>query len=503
MLGKSREVLRQFGENSCHALLFLDDKLVSRFSCRNAPPVTKKNVFQIALLMQAMRETQEIGDAVEPSPVVSDEEERCYNGDVDSDQDEPLVALSACHTASRQHAPSVSRFRPSNPFVTTDNDTMPFEACVVFLNASETSSVLLPFSLRVTRVTPSLSLAILSETRSMDLAHATQVLLDMLTTVQYRRRELHGFISLQRLERAVARFKKNSKTPIAQHVVRSLEKLVSGDFRKWMLELGTAELPSTLDALCSSICSSLREFYHSGVYVRETQRMDTLLSKKDVLSHLDWTRIYFEQRARDYLDYLTVKAARNMTLEPFLPMCPNLVAFIYVDRVRNEVVYAASEDSDLDASGDRHLSQANLFRTILPEAVERAYSGLAVGDLSSKWTLAERDLCLSYAMWFEDLSGRHLMPQQVDFTLQHYPSMVGTNFVQEVIGKVFSSTTFDYDLFDDVPHRAIACFELLLVQRQAAHSSKNDTDHIKLLAAKLWDVTSTWSLQTDRLQSLS
>lgn len=168
-----------------------------------------------------------------------------------------------------------------------------------------------------------------------------------------------------------------------------------------------------------------------------------------------------------------VKSSRNMTLDPFLDLLPSMVAFIYIDRARNEATFAISDKFDVDGQ-------------VLSEAVELAYTSLSSGNLSSKWTVAERSLSFRYFMWFEDLAGRPLVPHVDDFTLSHYPSIVGNDFVQNLICKIFTSDQLERD-------QAVACYELLYVQTNC-DVTETSTDLVleaKRFAAKLWEVTSS------------
>ena len=49
-----------------------------------------------------------------------------------------------------------------------------------------------------------------------------------------------------------------------------------GKFKHFLIDINTEELPSSMDALISSLCSSLRTLYHQQVYSSELARLSAI-----------------------------------------------------------------------------------------------------------------------------------------------------------------------------------------------------------------------------------
>lgn len=421
--------------------------------------------------------------SVDDNASTSEEEIDTYFGDNDDSEEENSEQTSPSRS-------SISR-RTSQSFKVEfeEEDVMPFDCRLVFLTLSDTCDSLVPFLVRIIKVSDSLNLLVLSESPSAEVAISIHNSLDVLYCAQYSKSELSGFISLHKLEHSFAILNKVfKKSKRAKNLSKAIDDLIGSDFKLTCLELEVRELPTVIEAKCSALCDSLRRIYLSMVYFEELSRLEDAEKDKEHTAHLDSLRIYCEQRVADYVEYLQVKSKRNMTLEPFLEIVDSLVAFVYVDRCRNEIVYASCEDLKVEKSPDSEEQEFNL----LAEAVELAYTSLASGNLSSKWNLTEKSLTFNYYMWFEDLAGRPLVPNVTDFTLAHYPSFCGTDFIQEIVSKVFITDQL-------VNGQTVACFELLFVQKTplSPESSEESLLQAKRLAAKLWEVTSSSSLSAD------
>ncbi|KAI1307263.1 hypothetical protein HDE_00847 [Halotydeus destructor] len=326
--------------------------------------------------------------------------------------------------------------------------SLPFNSFVVYLKASETSDILLPYCAVIIRISSSLTLALLSELHVADFTCAVQVVLQTLNNIQYFKSELKGFLSLHKLERAIIKIKAYLKFNQNKSLIKSLDRLLQPDFKKCLLSLEKTELPSMIEALCSSTCSSLRDVYKNLVHLNMRETLLSRYDDKEVIAHLDSLRIYCERRTRDYIDYLEVKTERNMTIEPFMEVSPNLLAFLYIDRVKNEVIYASSDDIGKLAFG--RTSKTKDALNVLSDAVELAYTSLASGNLSSKWSIVQKQLHFNYFMWFEDMSGKHLVPEVKEFTLQSYPSIVGSNFINRNNQENLQASSGQYLLREEI-----------------------------------------------------
>lgn len=331
VLSNSRDFLANFNEHPNYCLMFMHRKLVSQYSCRNAIRLSKKNMILITLLVEAINSLSDYQSETTENLLFSDAEEEEameYFGDNDdSDREDERVSSPS---STRSH--KKSSFSNESP-VKICLDDLPCQSHIVFLAKGESSDILHPFCARVFSISSSLRLVLLSELRSSELAASIHTILDFLNCVQYNKSELNGFVSLHKVERSFQKLKLNLKEKNCRPVMKLLERLLKSDLRKICLELEErSELPAVVEALCSSICASLREIYHNHVYLKELYRLECDADSKVLTAFWDSLRIYCEQRVADYVDYLEVKSERNMTVEPYLSIVPELVAFIYVDR---------------------------------------------------------------------------------------------------------------------------------------------------------------------------
>src|SRR5437868_1577098 len=114
------------------------------------------------------------------------------------------------------------------------------------------------------------------------------------------------------------------------------------DVRKYCTGFNRIDLPTRVDALCSSVCSSLRSLYHESVYMFEMNRLKKVQLLDQFKWHVSSIQTFSMKESSLYLEYLDVKSRINMTIDPYVSIIPGLKAFLFADRKLNILVYADS-----------------------------------------------------------------------------------------------------------------------------------------------------------------
>lgn len=112
-------------------------------------------------------------------------------------------------------------------------------------------------------------------------------------------------------------------------------------------------------------------------------------------------RVFLHQ-LRDYLDYILVKSKRNLPIEPYQSLVPNLVLFIYVDRGKNEFIWTSDPSYGFDCCLSKETGACPYeYRSMVHTLIDKSYQLLKTNQsMQSRWL--EKNLIFNYAIWFED-----------------------------------------------------------------------------------------------------
>lgn len=353
-----------------------------------------------------------------------------------------LISSSYCCANSQQHSPFVVDQSRANSQLTnafllfleplTRSSNSPSNASTFSSSYSSSSSsyascpcanLRLPYCLRVLKVTSSLVLVTISELSTRFVARSIHVILDTFSKLLYSRTTDHPCPSIHQMaefERACTHlhrlFENSSKNKLLAD--RLLGLVETNQVKKFFYK--TLDLPLKLDALASSLSSSLRDLYHEMVYSFEQCRISKVSHLEQVQLHHASCQSLIRERAALYLEYISVKSMINMRIDPYVPLIPGLKGFVYMDRKFNCLIHA--------------LASQPKMKEIMVTGLTQAYSRLMTGQLVSEFVKDNFSLC--YLMWFEDEKGNTIKPLSSNFTLTHYPCLM-SNFVDEVIDKCF------------------------------------------------------------------
>lgn len=399
------------------------------------------------------------------SPMDDDTE---YFGDTESDYESEATSTKSRRKSDSENIPPDVFFDDNS---SSSVDTPP-SGFLLFLEGSKNNAICRsPVCVRVVKVTESIIVFIISELSTRFLSRSIHCILTTLTRVLFSRQDLNGFSELHDFEKACHQLKtlfERSPTKFSRQSLQRLNDLIKCDVRKYCTGFSRTELPTRIDALCSSVCSSLRSFYHEEIYAFESNRLKKVQMLEQFKCNILSLQTFSLREASLYTEYLEVKSKINMTIDPYLQIVPGLKAFIFVDRKLNILIYA---DSDLKS------------REALPSAVDTALSGLVSGRLTSRFT--QHDLTVHYFMWFEDLrvrcfhllpcftkkhlplQGNTMKPTTTNFSLQSFPSLMGCDHVAELIDKCFPCKRRDSFCWG---RETVSCYELLVLAKTSSYS---------------------------------
>lgn len=340
-----------WNENIIHALVLLEGKLVSQFHCKCSRGIDKKSLLMIQLLMD--------------SQTVSD-------GEFDEN------GFMSCQIES------------SLQFSCCEERVNYCEEFVIFLEpichpTSMDQSYLVPIILRIITIKNGLKLIFLSDSVKEQLASSVSCLLQIFNCVLYKRNDLKGFIEVKKFNQSFLLLKKFfdlTKSKLLGQVVKKLNLITNQDFKRFLVDINFRELPSSMDALLSSTCSSLRTLYHQEIFSSELARLSLISRNKKIIKQLRFIRKIFLSNISVFIDYLFVKSMRNMTIDPYTASIPGIINFVFIDRRHNLLVHTLPPNHDL-----------SLF-------MAKSRQSLISGNLNYKWTHNHR--IYEYFLWFED-----------------------------------------------------------------------------------------------------
>lgn len=404
-----------------------------------------------------------------------------------------LVSSSYCCANSHQHSPFVVDQSRANSQLTNAfllflepltrssanvSNSASFSSSYSSFSASSNAScpcanLRLPYCLRVLRVTSSLVLVTVSELSTRFVARSIHVILDTFSKLLYSRASDHPCPSLHQMtefERACTHlhriFENSPKNKLLADRLLSL--VESNQVKKFFHK--SLDLPLKLDALASSLSSSLRDLYHEMVYSFEQCRISKVSHLEQVQLHHASCQALIRERACLYLEYISVKSMINMRLDPYVTLIPGLKGFVYIDRKFNCVIHA--------------LASQPKMKEVMVTGLTQAYSKLMTGQLTSEFLKDKFSLC--YLMWFEDDKGNTIKPVTNNFTLTHYPCLM-SNFVDEVIDKCFlvqpTASSSNASLTPaqmaqrrrDLSKSAISVYELLVIVKRSQKKMNDDS----------------------------
>ena len=240
-------------------------------------------------------------------------------------------------------------------------------------------------------------------------------------------------------------------SPTSRQTLQMLKDLVTLDVRKYCNSFNRVELPARIDALCSSVCASLRALYNEAVFSFELNRMTRIQSLEQVRCHLLSIQSFALEQSALYLEYLTVKAQVNMTVDPYVSIIPGLKAFLYTDRKTNVIAYAFS-----DSKG----------KELLSPALQSCFLGLMEGKLSL--CLQIKDLMVFYFVWFEDIRGNTLTPTAANVSLPFFPCLMNYNHLTRLRDECFPCKRRDSLCLG---RETVSCHEILVMVKSSSLSS--------------------------------
>ena len=150
-------------------------------------------------------------------------------------------------------------------------------------------------------------------------------------------------------------------------LVCRLEDLVSSNVHTYMRQKLSLPIDEhKREALLSSVCSALRESIDTFVIRPQLAKLNNLCGSymRQSSAQMDELKLMARQELGDYLEYLAVKSACNVTMgAPIAHDLPALRSFIYVDRSRQELIVSPMRRSEQVMSKEA-LLEADFFSTI-------------------------------------------------------------------------------------------------------------------------------------------
>lgn len=431
-----------------------------------------------------------------------------YFGDTESEYESETTSVSP-QTSSTRSSPPKKQSRdsidlgleaalddvPSTPSCCSSMSS----SFLLFLEGSHylySSPSRTPSCVRVIKITDSVLIVIISELSSRFIARSIHSVLSTLNKVLYSRQDFQGSADLHDFSKAADHLRltlerrSSSPTPFCsrhraspclsvstprshrshsfnsgrQHhmvsppgqtavkILRDLKDLLSLDIKKYCNSFNRVELPTRIDALCSSVCSSLRSLYNECVFLTEINRIDRVQSLEPVRYHLMTMQSVALNESSVYIEYLTVKSQINMTVDPYISIIPGLKGFLYTDRKLNTLVYAFADSKARESLGP---------------CLQSCFHGLMAGKLI--FSLQLKDVMAFYFMWFEDLRGKPLAPSSAQVSLAGFPCIMNFDYVSQLRDELFPCRRKDSLCLNN--RDTISCHEMLVMIKQSALAS--------------------------------
>lgn len=303
-----------------------------------------------------------------------------------------------------------------------------FDDCeqrLLFLHSYLDPSNLVPFYVRFVRLSDELALITLSELPSTFLTYHGHSLLTILNAVQYHPQELHCFRTIKQLEHSTNKLLQYSnrlaernwtgdakRQALCRTLIARLNVLTASALKKYILSLEPKPLCSQLESLCTTTSRCLREVLDQLVYRYHQQQLSQI--EQQVTDRLTTLKKQLCSDFKDYSEFLSVKCARNVAIEPYNAVIPNLVCFVFVDRSMNEFVATSTgSEPDHDRNANHHnlptsiespyyeWLPTDLYEHVMTHVIQRSYASLSsTGQLFCRWV--EGTHLYNYCIWFED-----------------------------------------------------------------------------------------------------
>ena len=365
--------------------MFVGGKFTSEFSSQCSCRISKRDLILLQILLESKCLPKAYSHKANGSngrSLVNDGEDLDYFADTESDMDSTESSRSRRDlrpTTELNHLPDIMI-----PLTSIQNAP----SYLLFLeNSKDVPDLRLPYCVRIVKLSETVVILILSELTSRFVARSIHSILRILTGALCERNNFNGLNEFPEFERSCNSLKKvleRNGTKASKQLIDRIGLLINSGFRKYCTAFSTTDLPIRIDALASSVCSTLRDYYNECVFQFESSRMKKISGLEQVRQQMEFVRIFSREQSSLYIEYLEVKSKINMTVEPYVQVVPGLKAFVYIDRKVNTVVYASVDHK---------------FRDLLVQAVTQSYCNLAFGHLSSNFVI--NDLSAYYFHWFE------------------------------------------------------------------------------------------------------
>ncbi|XP_015786189.1 Hermansky-Pudlak syndrome 1 protein homolog [Tetranychus urticae] len=474
-----------------HGLLFVERKLITRTSSRNAVKLNKGDLVLLTLLADTLQGTREYYSEKEDTLKISfDDFDEDGIGDK-TNQNEKDYETNERRTFTESYESSSSSSE-SSPIKGEKRNYRwkEFDHRLIFLHSSIDQRYLVPFYSRFIRISKEISFIILSQLPTTLITFHIHNLLRILNILQYRPKDLRRFHSLQEFDASLTKLNRHlaensQKSDLIRTLISKLNQLSKSEIRKHILSRNNEEVSAQLDSLASSVSAILKTVYCEKVFLHHQRLIERFIMDPTMSEFMFSLQNNCFNVFKDYIDYFHVKSQRNMALEAYSDVVPGLVGFIYVDRNLNELIMAKVDDG-ADAIGDFNLLNLNLSKNVLPQLVETAYFNLSNGQFTSTWS--GNGLSFNYIIWFETENGEILKIPKERSEMTGYPSMMNGNFVDKMLASYFPSYRLG---LSPTKGGNLLCFELFYVQKLSYFKPGRQIIEARKLARRLWAVTSS------------
>lgn len=485
--------------SACHAFILIKTKLLALYS-RNVGVISEGDILLLAVLASAY-----YPDLLPPSlRMESPSASESHHGSVhSSDSDQyfsPCSSPARTSTSADQFSfPSTDLYKDissisieegtCDPAISQDNPiaqsevaegyvdiTADFNCDLVFLLSSV--SAMAPFLVHTIHITTGVALIIICMVNKHALSGSLASGIELLHDIQSQSCSLSAKAVIESLEsniRSITETVRKMK-PLMHENSQFIKRLHStwesakkSGFCEFLRSKDAKHLPARLDRAVMELSSCLKEGFNKfciSWYQKDNEVNGSLIDSQAIVRFT----------LADYIDYLQVKAQRNISMATYYADFPGMVHFIFVDRIANQITVPSMDLGDGDTKDSSEKYQSVVWQKLY-EMVHKAWSHLRMGHTSVVW----RDDCFhySYFIWFEDPMGNPHKPEQSCVSLEGFPlpGIICGNFFRQFTQACFPSH-LDF----------IRCYELFCIHLTTVPPSLVN-QQARRLTASIWEVS--------------
>ncbi|XP_018330447.1 Hermansky-Pudlak syndrome 1 protein homolog [Agrilus planipennis] len=434
-----KDTVEQIKLRKAHALILVQNKLLSLYSSQNASELSSADLLLLILLNNAKK------TELTTPPMLSE------------------TQMSLSESCFSQNSNSCS--------LSTQTELENIYSFYVFLTGYKPDPTCVPHVVHFIPITEEICLTILIESPRVSstciATYDTFIHLNVLQNLQNQRNFEMMKLAMHNLEVAVNILNTKLKNLKAQKVEINHKMITS----RWkatkkayddFLKYGSDEAFMKSELALGNFADVLKKLFDAIGFdydlVNSTKK--TLKDATDVV----------RERLMPFNDMFRVKALKNFSLGSYLEQFPGLVHFVYIDRTSHRVVAPGLDISVNDDANEEFKKEVWQMIQFCQKHLQEGYLSLLWKNLTFKF---------AYFLWFEDVTGEVLKPVNASEAINKIskPGIINGDFYYKLKQSCFPKLS---------PNK-VRCYELYSVHLKIVAPSLI-LDHMKKLTTTIWEI---------------